>query len=369
MRQWESVKSNFAWFCVNAGSEKHLIEEVKIIFPSWRLAYSRSGMVTFKMLEALTFLQTFSKTPFFSFARRWGINLFHGNFDLVAQFLKDNGPFFQVHIWEQELLGFQDEKIESLVEILAHAGSQKINQPAERGPLIQVMRIDREEFWINLQMIGANHILGISGGQNGLNTQEFSQWISPPISRAYYKMQNSWSIINPQERLGHWLELGCAPGGAVQFLLEQGNKVTGVDPGKMDERLASYIGQNCVEKNPPKFHFIESSTQDVSKKMIFETFGNVDWLAVDMNLSIKQSLSFSERIIADFPSIKGIIYTFKISHPNMIRDISLLQKRLFWFGFSYQQSFQWPSHRKEFLQVALRKKNFTTILPKDLSNV
>jgi hypothetical protein len=311
--------------------------------------------------------EAFGRTPFFCFARRWGLSLFHGSAEAVQQYLKSQQASLQLHIWEQELLAYQDEEISILIRNLA--AQFKINQTAVSGPLLQVIRIGRQEYWVALQIIGDSQVKGISGGTGERFTApEFI------ISRAYHKLRESWGLLDSQFRGGHWLELGCAPGGAVQFLLAQGNRVTGVDPGPMDQRIFEDLSgpkrlESSVEKNPPSFKFIHLPTQEVTKKMLFETYANVDWLAVDMNLSVKQSLTYAERVIMDFPSIKGIIYTFKISHPVMIDQVPWIQRKLYDLGFPYQMSFQWPHHRKEFLQVALRKKNFTTILPNDLSAV
>ncbi len=366
LHEIQQLKSHFAWFSVNAGSEKHLIDEIRGRFPQWRFAYSRPGMVTFRLPYPMSAEECFFYTPFFAFARRWGVSWEHGSFEHIVEFLKQfkNSGHWQIHFWEQELLGFDDDIMKTLGQFLVQETKATLNQPPSPGPLVHMIRILRDEFWLSIQYFGPSHVGGVGGGpwpESNLNEPIFS----PPISRAYHKIKSSWAILSPSERRGHWVELGCSPGGAFQFLGEQQNKVTGIDPGKIDERILNFF----VEKNPQSFHFLNVSAQNLNPQSLQSQLGSVDWLAIDMNLSVKQSLSYSEAIIREFSSLKGIIYTFKISHPDMIQQLPGIQMRLKDYGFPYQLSFQWVSHRKEFLQLALKQKNFTTILPKDLSRV
>ena len=68
---------NFFYFLCNPGSESFLKEEIKLIYPELRFAYSTSGFVTFKEVRAL------GKTLRPVFCRHFGKTLMRGELEDV----------------------------------------------------------------------------------------------------------------------------------------------------------------------------------------------------------------------------------------------------------------------------------------------
>ena len=74
-------------------------------------------------------------------------------------------------------------------------------------------------------------------------------------SRAYLKIAQACSRfkITSNKKL-NWIEFGSSPGGASYYLLENFNKVVGVDPAQMDSLCLNnnkFIQLNHL--NPPNF--------------------------------------------------------------------------------------------------------------------
>ena len=104
------------------------------------------------------------------------------------------------------------------------------------------------------------------------------------VSRAYAKMQEAlaWSGL-PIEAGDECVEIGCAPGGASQALLDRGLFVTGIDPADVDEAVVA----------SPRFRHLRKRGQEVRR----HEFQGVRWLAADMNIAPQDALAEVESIV------------------------------------------------------------------------
>ncbi len=120
------------------------------------------------------------------------------------------------------------------------------------------------------------------------------------ISRAWLKLDEAIaSFPIPLVAGTRAVELGAAPGGACQRLLEEGLEVVGIDPALVDQRLAGR----------PRFEQWRMRARDVRLK----EFRGFDWVVSDMNIDPKSALESIGRVVtAPGAGPRGIIATLKL---------------------------------------------------------
>lgn len=120
------------------------------------------------------------------------------------------------------------------------------------------------------------------------------------VSRAWLKLDEAIASFGiewgPRARV---VELGSAPGGACQRLLEAGLDVVGVDPALVDPTVAAR----------PRFTQWRMRAREVPLRR----FAGVDWLVADMNIDPASTLASLGRVAtAKGVSLAGIVATLKI---------------------------------------------------------
>jgi 23S rRNA (cytidine2498-2'-O)-methyltransferase len=137
------------------------------------------------------------------------------------------------------------------------------------------------------------------------------------------------------------VELGCAPGGACQRLLEAGLSVTGIDPALVDERVAAH----------PRFEQRRMRARDVRLKEL----RGFDWVVADMNIDPTSTLEAVERVVtAPGSRPKGIIATLKL--PEWSRAKALPEWLALFRRWGYApQARQLSTGGREVCVMALRR--------------
>jgi 23S rRNA (cytidine2498-2'-O)-methyltransferase len=120
------------------------------------------------------------------------------------------------------------------------------------------------------------------------------------VSRAWLKLDEAIATFGiewgPAARV---VELGSAPGGACQWLLEAGLDVVGVDPAIVDPTVAAQ----------PRFTQWRMRAREVPLRR----FVGVDWLLADMNIDPQSTLASLGRVAtAKGVKLAGIVATLKI---------------------------------------------------------
>jgi 23S rRNA (cytidine2498-2'-O)-methyltransferase len=179
-----------------------------------------------------------------------------------------------------------------------------------------------------------------------------SQWpggltplVLPPeaISRAWLKMEEAlqWARL-PIPPKAHWAELGSAPGGSSQALLEHGYDVTGIDPGEMDPRILSH----------PHFRHIRRRSMAVRRR----EFRKVRWLAADMNVAPQYTLDAVQSIVAHPEAhIRGLLLTLKLPQWNLAQEVPGYLDRIRAWGYNIVRARQLQHNRREFCVAALQQ--------------
>jgi len=120
------------------------------------------------------------------------------------------------------------------------------------------------------------------------------------VSRAWLKLDEAIATFAiPLEAGQRAVELGAAPGGACQRLLEAGLRVVAVDPALVDERVGSH----------ERFEQWRMRARDVKLK----AFRGFDWVVADMNIDPSSTMEALERAVtAPGSRPQGIIATLKL---------------------------------------------------------
>jgi 23S rRNA (cytidine2498-2'-O)-methyltransferase len=224
----------------------------------------------------------------------------------------------------------------SCVKLRSHSGHSL--RPAPRNcRVLDVIVLAPGEWWIGHHRAVRRHERW-AGGAIPAPLPEHA------VSRAYAKMVEAlaWSDL-PLAPEDECVEIGCAPGGASQALLDRGLFVTGIDPADVD---SSVLGH-------PRFRHLKKRGKDVRRK----EFEGVRWLAADMNVAPEATLDEVEAIVTQ-PSltIRGTILTLKLSDWTSAVKLPQFVARVRGWGYRDVRTRQLTTGGQEVCLVALKRK-------------
>lgn len=344
--------SSFIFVVCQHGAEKALRSEVLANHPDLKLAFSRPGFVTFKAGNA-SLAESFSLKS--TLARTWGWSLgkcsSESSRELVAQITSD--PQFSscshVHVWERDRAlpgknGFEPgvsplaTEVAAQVEAASGQAALAFNRVASvNDRVFDIVIVEPDEWWYGYHV--ASHTAGRwPGGVPVIDTSVET------VSRAYFKLREAllWSgiTIKPGDVCA---EIGSAPGGACQLLLEIGATVIGIDPAEMEDEILKH----------ERFTHVRKRSSEVRKK----DFSAVKWLISDMSVTPTYTLDAIEEIVShDRVSVTGVVMTMKLSDWKIVDDIPAFIKRARGLGFKFVRSRQLAFNRREFCMVAVRDR-------------
>lgn len=166
----------------------------------------------------------------------------------------------------------------------------------------------------------------------------------PPVmvSRAYLKMAESlaWSGL-PFQAGDQVVEIGSAPGGAAQRLLDLGMFVTGIDPAEMDPVILEHT----------RFQHWRSKSSGIKRR----NYHKFKWLVADANVAPNYTLDCVGDIVS-YPSsrLQGLILTLKLSSYDLLDQLGNYLDRIRGWGFTRVQARQLGHNRRELCVVAAR---------------
>lgn len=362
------ARSQFVFMTCRPGAETALKQEVARSEPEWRPAFSRPGFVTFKCSaeEPLDDRQLAARP--WALARTHGLSLGKVRGEKLAKLagevwaldgvaaLVAQGPLGDVHVWERDARPNDDDTHAHLISPLAaeierairaaaptSCGNLRVPHAKKRRPaaratrVLDVVVVESNEWWIGCHRV-VTPPQRWPGGAIPVRTPEDA------ISRAYTKMAEAlaWSSL-PIEADDECVELGCAPGGASQALLDHGLFVTGIDPAEVDPILLKH----------PRFRHLRKRSKEVRRS---EYFG-VRWLAADMNLAPSYTLDAVETIVTHRDvHIRGMVLTLKLADWGQAARVAEYVARVHGWGYRDVRMRQLASGGQEVCLVALRRK-------------
>jgi 23S rRNA (cytidine2498-2'-O)-methyltransferase len=170
---------------------------------------------------------------------------------------------------------------------------------------------------------------------------------APPgrISRAYLKMAEAlaWSRL-PVAAGDRCVEIGSAPGGACQALLDWGLHVTGIDPADMDPSLLQH----------PHFTHVKKRAADMKRR----EFRGVKWLMADSNVAPNHTLDTVEAIVTHREiHIRGLLLTLKLLNWDLAQQIPDYLARVRSWGYHYVAARQLAYNKQEICVAAMPQRS------------
>ena len=358
----------FVFMTCRPGAEGALKGEVTRSEPEWRLAFSRPGFVTFKLPVERPVDDRKLAERHWTFAHAHGISLGqlagtklatlcekvwsqHGVDALAAA-----TRLSDVHVWEPAALGNVEPDMESEVAPLCLEIEAGIRAAAPEN----VLKLRREPSNRPRPSSRDALVLDIAVIEPGRWWAGYHRAVSWParwpggaipvtlpahaVSRAYAKMEEAilWSGL-PLAAGDECVEIGCAPGGASQALLDRGLLVTGIDPADMDPAVLEH----------PRFRHLKKRGKDVRR----HEFLGVRWLAADMNIAPQATLDDIEPIVTHpGVTIRGIIVTLKLAEWSLADRLPEFVERVRSWGFRDVRMRQLVTGGQEVCLAALRRK-------------
>lgn len=356
-------------FCTcQQGAELALKREAAVRAPHLRLAFSRPGFVTFKQSEDSAPLP--AELPRLTFARTvgWSLGKVTGEvlnelaaavwqLSEVTSILKQTS-IDDLHVWQRDSAlpgtgGFEpgptplalevEQALRSVAPpaVASRLGSSAGLRRASRrlGRVLDVVLVEPNEWWIGFHM-AVSRTDRWPGGVVPIELPEHA------VSRAYLKMVEAldWAAL-PTKPGDRWVELGCAPGGASQALLDRGMLVTGIDPAEVDPVVLEH----------EHFTHVQARIRAVPRRL----FREIQWLAADINAAPTYTLNAVEAIVAHRDAnLRGLLMTLKLPNWELAlpEQLAAYVERIQAWGYRDVRLRQLAHNRRELCAVALRSR-------------
>jgi 23S rRNA (cytidine2498-2'-O)-methyltransferase len=270
--------------------------------------------------------------------------------------------FDRLHVWSRDARAAGDrgylpgpvaadaEAARAIVAQSATAASSQLLAPTRSGDLIlDCVIVENASVAANGQQpteaewyLGYHRATGITSCQpGGMGPIELPEHA---VSRAYLKLQEGlrWSQL-PLKAGERCSEIGAAPGGASQALLERGLYVTGIDPAEIDRRVLEH----------PNFVHIRKRGSEVRRR----EFRKTRWLLADLNVAPQYTLDTVEAIaLHEEVELRGLLLTLKLLDWNLADEIPAYLERIRSWGFNSVRARQLQTSRQEICVAAQFEK-------------
>lgn len=355
------MNRSFLFVCCQPGAEAVVKNELSDNHSDWRFAFSRPGFLTFKWAGTSPCSADFQLKANFARTYGWSLGELTGGDDTerissVIRYLDDGVPsvqFQHLHVWHRQshrpqsgvpkvtndtTQGFAEALQRELLsrERLTHPAS--VNRHARRDHrVVDCIQLADDRWWL-----GWHEVKTFGQRWPGGVFQ-----VSEPagmVSRAYLKMKEmlAWSEL-PIASGQACVEIGSAPGGASQALLELGLHVTGVDPAQMHPDVSGH----------PRFSHIRKRGSEVRRV----TYAPFRWLFVDVNLVPDEMLAMVESIVThEATHVHGMLLTLKLPNWQAAQQVNRWVARVRSWGYEYVRCRQLSTNHQEVCLAAMRSR-------------
>ena len=353
--------ANFLYVTCQAGAEAALRKEIPANHTELKLAFSRPGFVTFKVDPENRLADRYTLKSTLARSSGWSLGKSESESaaEIIAAILENAGPALAeadvIHVWERDRKLPGTGGFEPGVSVLADAAGQQIlaamkEQPDQFPKTPQLNKVARPDALVfdvclvepNQWWYGFHYANSTPGRWPG--GVPFIDTTADPISRAYFKLKEAllWSGM-PISKDDICAELGSAPGGAAQLLLEMEARVLAIDPAELEED---------VEKHP-NLTYIRRRGHEVKRR----DFRDVRWLLADINMVPNYTLDTVSEIAAhESVDLKGMVLTLKLTNWEMLESVPGWVDRIKKLGFKYVRTRQLAFNRQEICLIAAKDK-------------
>ncbi len=192
--------------------------------------------------------------------------------------LVGDGAWDAVHVWSRDPRG-ELPVAEIRAAVAVACGHDPAADPVARpgGLVLDIVLDSIDRWWVGWHRAGTPSSTWPGGVYPG-------QLPESAVSRAWLKLDEALAVFGLEPTAGELaIELGAAPGGACQRLLEAGLEVIGVDAALVDDRVAGH----------PRFTQWRMRAREVPLKK----FQGCDWLLTDMNIDPTSTMAAIARVL------------------------------------------------------------------------
>lgn len=348
----------FLMLTCQIGAEQALKGELARTRPDWLPAYARPGFITLKLpadhglSPGLRLGAVFAQSCQLSLGRAAGDDadaLARSVWDLLGE-----RPCQRIHVWQRGGEKGEEVEVEPSLAPAAVAARQAIvrqcprpdfgaekaadpRRPAGIGQLVlSCLVVEPGEWWVGYHRARCVPSRW-AGGLIPLVLPEHA------VSRAWLKMEEAlaWSRL-PMRPGARCVEIGAAPGGSSQALLDRGLIVTGIDPAAMAPAVLAH----------PHFAHVRRRSLQVRRRQ----FRKARWLTVDMNVAPGYTLSTVEDIVTHPEvSMRGLLLTLKLPQWSLAEQVPEWLQRIAGWGYNLVRARQLRYNRQEICVAALQK--------------
>jgi 23S rRNA (cytidine2498-2'-O)-methyltransferase len=262
-------------------------------------------------------------------------------------------PLSQLHVWQRPARGpagglprivstatedFGQQALRRLIAAGNLPEDCRCNLPARSGQVVcDCILIDRDRWWAGWHR-AASFCQRWPGGVPQIEEP------AEMVSRSYLKMREAmmWSGF-PLRSGERCIDIGSAPGGASQALLEAGLTVLGVDPAEMAPRILA----------DPHFVHLRKRGADVRRR----DYRGYQWLVVDSNVAPGHTLDTVEAIVTHpATSVQGMLLTLKLLDWQLAGEIAEYVRRVRSWGYEDVRCRQLACNHQEVCLAALRSR-------------
>jgi 23S rRNA (cytidine2498-2'-O)-methyltransferase len=255
----------------------------------------------------------------------------------------------RLHVWERDAAepgehGFEPgvsplaEEIGQVIAAAAGEEAPPVNRLAKPGQrVLDVVLVEPNQWWVGWHRAAAPPSRW-PGGVFPVDVPDDA------VSRAYLKMAEAlaWSRL-PIEKGEHVVEIGSAPGGSAQRLLDRGCVVTGIDPAEMAPEVLQR----------EHFTHVRARSKDLKRR----EFHGIPWLTADLNVAPNYTLDAVESIVTHRTThVRGLLLTLKLIEWELAEHIPEYLERVRNWGFEYVRARQLSFNRQEICVAALRRR-------------
>jgi 23S rRNA (cytidine2498-2'-O)-methyltransferase len=350
-----SEAHEFLFITCQVGAEATLKRELAKYRPAFRFAYSRPGFLTFKLPTDHRLKDDFDLKSIF--ARSYGFSL--GKVDATDEAagiaevwrLAAGREFQALHVWPRDVHAPGDHDFEPGLNAASRDLEQKLRvaTPPEFKHLAAKRRTEAEQLVLDVVLldpgvwwVGYHRASALLSRHPGGILDEL-ELPYEAVSRAYLKMEEGllWSQL-PVRRGDLACEIGCAPGGSCQALLNRGLRVLGIDPAEMHPAVLDH----------PNFQHLQMRGAEVRRREL----RGVRWLMTDMNVAPNYTLDTVEGLVTHPDvDVEGMLLTLKLLDWKQADDVEEYRARVQSWGYPKIRMRQMQHNRREFCLAAKRE--------------
>lgn len=359
--QAQFFSEDFIFVACQHGAEGPIKQELTKAASVFRLAFSRPGLITFKVVrnamesenKVRSSMHPTVELPQHPLIRQsgWVLKQVRGTHagPMVEEVIAAvGGDWNCLHVFPRDIESPGENGFEPGVNPLCSEIGSLLQKHWERPIPVNVTSsvgtkvLDVILVEPNLWLIGHHVVTGeqiCTGWPGGTYSVPLPDGA---ISRAYLKMAEAieWSQL-PIKTGDAVVEIGSAPGGSTQRLLDMGLVVTGVDPAEMHPILLEQ----------PRFTHWRAKSKAIKRKK----YSQFRWLTADANVAPNYTLDAVEDIVT-YPTsrFEGLLLTLKLSNYELLDQLNSYLKRIGSWGFTRVQARQLAHNRRELCVAALR---------------